>query len=492
MDVEQFRKHAYQAIDRICDYYYSVEKNPLVAQVEPGYLRKLLPTSPPFHGENFDNIADDYQKFIIPGLTNWQHPSFFGYFPAACTWEGIIGDLYSGSIFNPGFNWLCSPASTELETVAMDWAAQMLGLSDEFQNSSSTSTGGGSYSASESVLVAMVAARTRYLHQHPEANTANLLVYVSSETHSVGLKTARILGIQVHILEVSTGDNFSLRGQAFCTALYQDRSAGKHPFFLLATVGTTSSGAVDNIGELGVIAQEHCVWIHIDAAWAGVALACPEFRELCQLDAINQYADSFCTNFHKWGLVNGSASAFWVRQSKYVTNALDVTPAYLSKVDQVEGNEKPMLEMRNWKIGLVSHFRALKIWFVLRSFGIEGFQRHIRHGVALNSLFVSKILHSAIFALVAPPSLALTVFRIQPSALALTGAELNTLNKLWYKHLSNRADLFITHTVIAGIYCVRFAAGAQRTSDAHVECAYKILEEEAQVSLLAWSSTRKD
>ncbi|KAJ7496661.1 pyridoxal phosphate-dependent decarboxylase [Mycena latifolia] len=474
-----------------------METHPVGAQVDPGYLRKSLPLAAPFLGEDFQDIADDYQKLIIPGLTNWQHPSFFGYFPAACTWEGILGDLYAGSLFSPGFNWISSPAATELEITVMDWVAQMFGLSHEFQNSSSKGGGVLQATASESVLVAMVAARTRYLHEHPEADSSKLLVYVSPETHSVGLKTALILGIQARVLEVEIVDNLELRGRVFSTALEQDRIAGRHPFFLLATVGTTSSGAIDRIHELGIVATGHNIWLHIDAAWAGVALVCPEFRELCQLEAINRYADSFCTNLHKWGIVSGSASALWVKQLKYVTDALDVTPAYLSAInDDSEDSPgdgssserpRPMLDMRHWKFGLATPFRALKVWFVLRSFGVHGFQKHIRNGAALNSLFVARVQKSPVLALVTPPALSLTVVRLEPRGMSFTPDELNLLNKSWYTRLAQRADLFVTSTVVSGIYCVRFVVGAERTMDTHVLCTFEIFEEEAQVALEKWN-----
>ncbi|KAJ7472562.1 pyridoxal phosphate-dependent decarboxylase [Mycena latifolia] len=451
---------------------------PVVAQVQPGYLRKLLPWAAPETGENFQDIVDDYQKFIIPGLTNWQHPSFFGYFPVACTWEGIIGDIYAGSLFNPGFNWICSPACTELEVIVMDWAAKMFGLSEEFQHSS---IGGGvlQATASDSVLVALVAARVRYLGKYPQANPSDLVIYVSTETHALGIKNGRVLGIEVRVLNVEISDNFALRGRTVHNAVQEDIANGKHPFFLLATVGTTSTGAVDRIDELGAIASDHFLWLHIDAAWAGVALACPEFREFCQLDAINNFADSFCTNFHKWGLVNWDASTLWVRNKKYVTDALDITPAYLRPIAEIP--DTAMIEMRHWKIGLGSHFRALKF-----SYGVKGFQAHIRDDVALNALFASKIIASPILSLVSPPSLALSVFRIGFNLLKLQPDELNKLNKCWYRRLASRADIFVTHTEVGGIYCVRFAIGGQQTEAQHVLRAFRIIEQEALAAVVSW------
>ncbi|KAJ7485831.1 pyridoxal phosphate-dependent transferase [Mycena latifolia] len=481
MDIPKFRKYAHQAIDRICDYYESLESRPVVAQVNPGYLIKSLPSTAPETGEDFQDIADDYHKFIIPGLTNWQHPAFFGYFPVACTWQSIIGDIYAGSLFNPGFNWICSPACTELEVIVMDWAAKMFGLSEEFLHSSS---GGGvlQATASDSVLVAIVAARARYLEKFPQTDSCSLILYVSTETHSIGLKSGRILGVQVRVLNVEMADNFALRGTTVRNAIQKDLASGRSPFFLLATLGTTSTGTVDRIDELGEVARDHFLWMHIDAAWAGVALACPEFRELCQLEAINKHADSFCTNFHKWGLVNWDASTLWVRNKRYITDALDVTPAYLRPA--AEDSDSTMIEMRHWKIGLGSHFRALKVWFVLRSYGIKGFQAHIRNDVALNTLFASTLVKSPILSLVAPPSLGLSVFRIVVPN--VQEAELNQLNESWHRRIASRSDIFVTPTEVGGIYCARLAIGAHQTEAHHILRAFQILEGEAITTVVAW------
>ncbi|KAK7689917.1 hypothetical protein QCA50_006556 [Cerrena zonata] len=508
LDIEEFRKAGYQAIDRICDYYYSLEKLPVVSQVQPGYLRKALPgkcsipvshievdqknaDSAPEQGEDFQDIQDDYQKLILPGVTHWQHPSFFAFFPTACTFEGVIADLYISSAPNPGFNWACSPAATELEAVVMDWAAKMFGLQNNFLNSSGVGGGVIQTTASDSALVAVVAARSLYTRKHPEIKQEDLVFYTTTQTHSLGVKAGLVLGVQCRALEVEAEDQFALRGSVLRQALEEDKERGKHPFMIIATVGTTSSGAVDRLGEIGEAVRDYPdVWIHVDAAWAGVTLACPEFREKAQLENINKYADSFCTNFHKWGLVNFDCSTLWVKDRRYLTDALDITPEFLRSK---HGDAGTVVDYRNWHLALGRRFRSLKIWFVLRSYGIHGFQNYIRQGIELNEYFASLVRASPTFELVTEPSFALSVFRIlheTPDSQAdgsLSRDSLNELNRSFYAGLSSRPDILLTQTMINGTFCVRFAVGAARTTKKHIDEAWTIVQDEAAAAVKKWS-----
>ncbi|KAH7909776.1 pyridoxal phosphate-dependent transferase [Hygrophoropsis aurantiaca] len=500
MDIEQFRKAGYQAIDRICDYYYSLQNKPVASQVEPGYLRKALPESAPENGEDFQIIADDYQKFIVPGLTHWQHPSFFAYFPTACTFEGILGELYATSASNPGFNWSASPACTELEAVVTDWAAKLLGLDPAFYNS--TETGGGviQTTASDSVLIATVAARARYLSKHPSARIEELVIYTTTQTHSLGKKAGLVLGLAVRALEVEgfgeNGEGFGLTGERLSRAIEEDLDMGRRPFVLIATVGSTSSGAVDYLADIGQTLAAYpseSIWLHVDAAWAGVSMACPEYREPCQLSAVNNYADSYCTNFHKWGLINFDSSFMWVRHRQNLINALDITPEFLRTK---HGDAGTVIDYRNWHLGLGRRFRSLKAWFVFRSYGVQGFQKYIRDTVHLNEFFAKLITDSAQFTLVVPPFLALTVFRLVPPSIApknsngnkdtpngVDNEKINALNRKFYARLSARTDIALTQTDLNGTFCIRLAVGAARTSEEDIKRAYDILCEEADLVL---------
>ncbi|KZT04883.1 uncharacterized protein LAESUDRAFT_760636 [Laetiporus sulphureus 93-53] len=486
MDIEQFRKAGYQAVDRICEYYYSLQSRPVVPPVQPGYLIKALPDSPPDTGEDFTAIADDYQKLIMPGLTHWQHPSFFAYFPTACTFEGMLGDLYASSASNPGFNWASSPACTELEMVMMDWSAKLLGLGNQFLNSSGTGGGVIQTTSSDSALVVTVAARSLYTRNHPGTPLEDLVMYVTSQTHSLGVKASLVLGLECRIVDVRAEDNYALRGDTLRAALEEDKAKGKRPFLLIATVGTTSSGAVDRLEEIGQVVQDHPLWIHVDGAWAGSALACPEYRDIVQLDNINKYATSFGMNLHKWGLVNFDAALLWVRSRKDFTDALDVTPEFLRTK---EGDAGTVIDYRNWHLGLGRRFRSLKIWFVLRSYGVQGFQEYIRRCIKLNEYFVSLLQRSSDFSLVTPPSLALSVFRLTPPGLkSLDVSALNDLNRSFYARVSVRPDILVTKTMLNDTFCVRFAVGAARTRKEHVDKAWELFQEEAAVTIKEWES----
>ncbi|KDQ51421.1 hypothetical protein JAAARDRAFT_163582 [Jaapia argillacea MUCL 33604] len=491
MDIEQFRKAGYAAIDRICDYYASLQARPVIAQVQPGYLRKLIPDAAPEKGEDFTVVQDDYQKFIVPGLTSWQHPSFFAYFPTACTFEGILGDLYASSVCHPGFNWSCSPASTELEAITMDWGAKLLGLSPAFYNTSGVGGGVIMTTASDSALTVIVAARSRYTRLFPEVKAEQLILYVTTQTHSLGVKAGLVLGLKVRAIDVKAEDNFALRGEVLRKALEEDTEKGLKPFVFVATVGTTSSGAIDRLEEIGPVVQDYPgLWLHVDAAWAGVALSCPEYREIAKLASINEYATSFCTNFHKWGLVNFDMSTLWVRDRKLLTDALDVTPEFLRTK---HGDAGTVVDYRNWHLGLGRRFRSLKFWFVLRGFGVKGFQNYIRRCIKLNDLFVSLLKSSPNFAIVTPPSFALTVFRLEPtqsSDINPSASQLNDLNRIFWSRVSARHDIYLTQTDLNGVFCIRLAVGAERTTEAHIRQAFELLSTEAEGALKVWQEAR--
>ncbi|KAF8340655.1 pyridoxal phosphate-dependent transferase [Cantharellus anzutake] len=527
MDIEAFRKAGYEAIDNICNYYKSLESRPVVAQVKPGYLVNALPHQAPEFGEDIKDISDDFQKLIVPGLTHWKHPEFFAYFPCGNTFPGIIADLYSSSVSNPCFNWVSSPACTELEQVVMDWAANLLGLSPAFLNTPraplplsthsspcsspgpegrrSTTRGGGiiQNTASESVLVATIAARERFLSAHPDVPSECLLIYLSTQTHSLGVKGAKILGLNYRLMNVDARSAWGVMGETFRLAYEDDRRKGKWPFIFIGTIGTTSSGANDHIEEIGpIISELDGVWLHIDAAWAGVSFACPEFRRAGKLDAINRHADSFCTNFHKWGLVNIECSAFWVRDRSALISALDVTPSFLRTEQYDDG---VVVDYRNWQLSLGRRFRSIKLWFVLRNYGVQGFRRHIRKGVRLAKFFADSLMSgdpkTRIFELVTPRVLGLVVFRLVMPPVTPDGQQsiarvatsdarnnpsshetLNSLNLALHQYLTHPPDsdsantLFLTRTELNGVTCLRMAIGAEATAEAHITKAVMILE----------------
>ncbi|BEJ10639.1 hypothetical protein CspHIS471_0100610 [Cutaneotrichosporon sp. HIS471] len=509
MDVEQFRKAGYAAIDQICDYYTSLEQRDVKSAVKPGYLLEQLSTTPPTKGEAFPAIAADFQKLVMPGITHWQHPKFFAYFPSVVTFESILGDMYSSSVSNPGFNWSCSPACTELEQLVMEWMVTILGLDDVFRTSSGKGGGIIGTSASDMCLTAAIAARERALRvlarEHHNANgtatptegptdipfsvrsesTNKLVIYGSTQTHSIGVKTALLLGLPFRALPVKSEDGYALRGDVLQAAIEDDIKKGFVPFFVIGTVGTTSSGAVDYIAEIGeVVRQYPTAFLHIDAAWAGMAWALPEQREMLRLAEVNKYGDSVCTNAHKWGLVGFDCSLFFVRDRRDLTEALDVTPTYLRTKEADAG---AVIDYRNWQLALGRRFRSVKLWFVMRGYGVEGLQAHLRNGIDLCSDLASVVSKDAKFEIVAPPRLGLLCFRLKKEGANAT--ELDGLNVELNSRLAARPDVHLTQTILksedAGeIFCIRFAIGALRTTKQDVDEVWAEVVKESDRLLL--------
>nr|XP_019047344.1 aromatic-L-amino-acid decarboxylase [Kwoniella bestiolae CBS 10118]OCF26274.1 aromatic-L-amino-acid decarboxylase [Kwoniella bestiolae CBS 10118] len=480
MDIEEFRKAGYAAIDSICDYYANISQVPVKAKVQPGYLIDQLPKEAPEDGQRFDEIQKDFGKLILPGITHWQSPSFFAYFPANSTFECMIADLYSSSVSNPGFNWICSPACTELEQVVVEWAARMLGLSKDFWGSSGIGGGVIMGSASDSAFTAAIAAREKALRR-----LSKLVVYGSTQTHSLGAKAALMLGLPFRAIPVSIDDQYALRGEAVREAIEKDKKDGLVPFLVYATVGTTSTGAVDRIAEIGEVLKEYpTTFLHVDAAWAGVAYALPQYRESLRLQEVNEYADSFCTNFHKWGLTTFDCSIFCVKNRKDLTQALDVTPPFLRSKEADAGT---VIDYRNWQPALGRRFRSIKLWFVLRSFGVNGFQKHLERGIEHCQRLTEIVSQSSKFEIITPPSLALLVFRLNPSSSGggkVDDDKLNLLNQKLHQRLDTRYDIFLTQTVLHSIernvFCIRLAMGGVNTSFEDVQRAWEIIEEEGE------------
>ncbi|KAK0537224.1 hypothetical protein OC834_000886 [Tilletia horrida] len=522
LDIEGFRRAGYAAVDAICDYYAKLDELPVQAQVEPGFLKKQLPESAPQEGEEWSVIDRDFHQIIMPGMTHWQSGMFAAYFPANATFEGSLADLYCSSVSNPGFNWACSPSVTELELITVDWWAKLLGLCSAFQSHSPDARGGGVIhgSASEVCITIAIAARERALSHLAEAYppptssdavkvddaaanglehgiaadfavakwrgelTSRLVLYATTQTHSIASKAALVLGLCFRALEVKAEDAYALRAETLKAALEEDTKAGRVPFLLVLTVGTTSSGAVDNITEVVEVSRNYPnLWLHIDAAYAGVALALPELRQSSHLDAINAHADSFSTNAHKWGLVQFDCSPVHVKDRAALAGALTITPEYLRTRHGDAGN---VMDLRNMQLSLGRRFRSLKLWFVLRSFGIKGLQQHLRNSMSCAKLF-EKIMHEhgKPFEFVAPPRWALVVFRLNPEGVSGPSTELDDLNRRFMDNLNARsAELTLTQTILPEVgFCIRYVVGSPRVREDHVLRAFKIIKECSEQTL---------
>jgi aromatic-L-amino-acid decarboxylase len=464
MTPDEFRRHGHAVIDWIADYYERIESFPVLSQVAPGQVRAALPERPPERGEGFAGILADLDATILPGITHWQHPSFFAYFPANASGPAILGDLLASGLGVQGMLWATSPAATELETHVLDWLADLLDLPARFR---STGPGGGviQHSASDAALVALLAALHRVSGgrtEHAGVATGRYAVYTSGQTHSSVEKACRIAGLGADALRKLDTDPRTLaaRPEHLRELVAADRAAGITPALVVASVGATGTGAVDPVRELAAIGAEAGAWVHVDAAWAGVAAVAPELRWLNDgLDAV----DSYATNPHKWLLTNFDCDAFWVADRSALVAALSILPEYLRNTATESG---AVIDYRDWHVPLGRRFRALKLWAVIRWYGAEGLRAHIRKHVALAQEFAGWVAADERFELLAPHPLALVTFRLRAGDEA-------TLGLMERVNTSGRA--YLTHTSVGGRAALRLAIGSPLTEREHVEQVWKLL-----------------
>ncbi|XP_044946747.1 tryptophan decarboxylase 2 isoform X1 [Hordeum vulgare subsp. vulgare] len=473
MDAEQLRECGHRMVDFIADYYKSIERFPVLSQVQPGYLKELLPDSAPNRPDTLDTLFDDIREKIIPGVTHWQSPSYFAYYPSNSSTAGFLGEMLSAAFNIVGFSWITSPAATELEVIVLDWFAKMLKLPSQFL---SDAPGGGVIqgTASEAVLVVLLAARDRTLKKHGKKSLEKLVVYASDQTHSALQKACQIAGIfpeNFRVVKADCSKNYAVAPEAVTEAISVDLSSGLIPFFICATVGTTSSSAVDPLPELGNIAQGHDMWFHIDAAYAGSACICPEYRH--HLDGVEK-ADSFNMNAHKWFLTNFDCSLLWVKDRSYLVEALSTYPEFLkNKASQANS----VVDFKDWQIPLGRRFRSLKLWMVLRLYGVENLQSYIRNHIQLAEHFEQLVLSDSRFEVMTPRIFSLVCFRLLPPTSDHDGGR--QLNYDLMDTANSSGKIFISHTVLAGKFVLRFAVGAPLTEEQHVDAAWKLLQDEA-------------
>ncbi len=469
MTPEEFRRHGHAVVDWIADYQSRLESFPVLSQVKPGEIRATLPASPPAQGEPFDTLLKDVERLILPGVTHWQSPNFFAYFPCNASGPGILGDLLSSGLGVQGMLWSTSPACTELETHVMDWLVAMLGLPEKFLSSN---TGGGVIqdTASSAALCALLAARERATNyvSNKKGCDGRLVAYASTQTHSSLEKAAMIAGIGVENLRlIEVDQNLAMRPEALARQIEADRHAGLTPFFVCATVGTTSSNAMDPIAAIGEVCRQHNLWLHVDAAMSGTAMLCPEFRHL--QNGI-EFADSYNFNPHKWMFTNFDCNCFWVADRKALIQTLSILPEYLRNQATESG---AVIDYRDWHIQLGRRFRSLKLWFVIRHYGVEGLRHHIRQHVQLAQQFAEWVRNDDRFELAAPAPLNLVCFRNKGGDAA---------NQAIMDRLNRSGDLFMTHTKLSGKLTLRLCVGQTNTQLRHVEHAWKRIQEEAEKS----------
>jgi aromatic-L-amino-acid decarboxylase len=473
-DAERFRREARQVVDWIADYWSTLAAKPVLSRVEPGWVRAHLPAAAPESPEPLAAILADLDRVIVPGLTHWQHPGFFAYFPASSSGPSMLGELLAAAFGAQGMLWATAPACTELETHVLDWLRELLGLPARF---SSGGPGGGVIqdSASSGLLCAVIAARQRAGERSgpPTAPPHNghdgdspLVAYASAAAHSSVEKGLRIAGIAGPWLRrIAVDERGAMDAAALEAALDADTRAGRIPFFVAATVGTTASGAFDPVPAIASAAGRHGAWLHVDAAWAGAAALCPEFRDRVVAGA--EGADSWGFNPHKWLLVNFDCHALWVADRGPLVRGLSVKPDYLRNAATESG---AVIDYSDWQVPLGRRFRALKLWLTLRMLGVEALRQRIRDHVAWAAEFADRVRADRRFELLAEPSLSLVCFALR-SGDAATRALLESVN--------GGGRVAFSSAGVAGRLAIRLAVGGPLTRRDDVAAAWRELSDRA-------------
>ena len=467
MSPGEFRRVGKQVVDWVADYYENIESYPVLSPAAPGEVRGKLPEKAPAAGESFDQILADLDEIILPGVTHWQSPNFFAFFPANASGPSILGDLVSSGLGVQGMLWATSPACTELETHVMDWLVDMMELPAAFK---SGNAGGGVIqdTASSSTLCAVLAGRERATNfsSDKKGSDGKLTAYTSTQGHSSIEKAVRVAGLGSDNLRlIETDATFALKPEALAAALDADRAAGLRPCIVAATVGTTSSNGMDPLEEIGKICRQYGIWLHVDAAMSGTAALCEEFRHFQQG---LELADSYCFNPHKWMFTNFDCDCFFVADKGSLIRTLTVMPEYLRNQPTESG---AVIDYRDWHVPLGRRFRALKLWFVIRHYGVEGLQYHIRRHVKLAQDFAGWVAASENFELAVRPPLNLVCFR------HVGGDE---ISKKIMDKLNQSGKIYLTHTVLDGRFTLRLSVGQTNTEARHVERAWELIEQTAK------------
>jgi aromatic-L-amino-acid decarboxylase len=467
MSPADFRRWGHAVVDWIADYQARVATLPVLARVQPGEIRARLPAAPPQHGEPFDAILADVDRLILPGLTHWQSPNFFAFFPANASGPSILGDLLSSGLGVQGMLWATSPACTELETHVLDWLADLAGLPAHFKSSG---PGGGVIqdSASSAALCAVLAARERAtgFQSNRRGADGRLVAYTSNQAHSSIEKAVGIAGLgRENLRFVAVDDRFALRPDALAAHIAADRAAGRVPCLVAATIGTTSSNGLDPLPAIGRLCREQGLWLHVDGAMAGVAALCPEFR---WIQAGIELADSYAFNPHKWMFTNFDCDCFYVADRAALIRTLSILPEYLKNEATQSG---AVIDYRDWQVPLGRRFRALKLWFVIRHYGVAGLQHHLREHLRLAQDFAKWLQADPRFELVVPPPLNLVCFRLRGD---------DELNRRLLDQLNASGRLYLTHTKLHDRFVLRFCVGQTHTEERHVRAAWDLIRAAAE------------
>ncbi len=466
MKINEFRKHGHEVVDWMADYFTNIESFPVKSRVKPGEIFDLIEEHPPAEGEKFDDIMDDFNEKIIPGITHWQHPSFFAYFPATNSNPSVLAEMLTSALGAQCMMWVTSPAAAELEEKMMDWLKEMLRLPQEWsgviQDTASTAT-----------LVATLTAREQKINGRVNTNgfpEGRFRIYASEQAHSSIDKAVRMAGFgSENLVKIETDEQFALIPYKLEEAIIHDKENGFVPVMVVGALGTTGSTAIDPIDEIGEIAQKYNLWYHIDAAHSGTALILEEFRD--KFEKLH-LADSFVFNPHKWMFTNFDCTAYYVKDKDALIETFTLTPEYLRTREESEVNN-----YKDWGIQLGRRFRALKLWFVIRSMGVEEIKERIRQHIELGHWFANEVAMHPQFELLAPVPLNTVCFRFNPGN--MKEEELSAINDRIMHALNDSGNLYLTHTVLNGKFALRLVAGQTNVEKSHVEKAWEAIKIES-------------
>ena len=469
MNNDDFRKNAHRLVDWMADYLEEVEDYPVNPNLQPDEILNRLPEAAPDQGESFEAMFRDFQELILPGITHWQSPKFMGYFPANNSYPSVLAEMLTATLGVQGMSWLTSPAATELEDRVMQWLGRLIDLPEDF-------TGVIQGSASTSTLSALLMARERAsgfgINEYGFAGDSPYTIYCSSETHSSIEKDVKIAGFgRRNLRKIPVDGAYALRPEALEQTIREDLEQGRQPAAVVATIGTTGSTAIDPVREIGEICQKYDLFLHVDAAYAGTALLLPEQRWM--MDGIEQ-VDSFVFNPHKWMFTNFDCSAFYVKDESLLVRTFEILPEYLKTPE-----DERVKNYRDWGIPLGRRFRALKLWFVLRSFGAEGLRQKVRHHMELAQELLTQIREQDDFELLAPAPLNLLCFRYHPPEVS-NEQKLNQLNEQLLDRLRESGKLFLSHTMLDGQYTLRMVTGGTQIERRHVQEAWALIQQLAR------------
>jgi aromatic-L-amino-acid/L-tryptophan decarboxylase len=468
MDNTDFRKYAHQLADWMADYFENISQYPVKPALHPGDIKAQLPENPPDHETPFDVILQDFNQIILPGMTHWQHPQFFAYFPASNSAPSVLAEMITAAIGAQCMIWQTSPAAEELEERTLEWLRDMLGLpagwAGSIQDTASTAT-----------LAALIVAREKatqwQINQSGFHKAPILRVYASAQVHSSILKDTRIAGFgEDNLVFIPVDDQYAMMPDALEKAILDDLAAGYTPTCVVAAIGTTSSTAIDPILAIGTLCRKYHIFLHVDAAYAGAALLLPEMRWMSQGIEL---ADSFVFNPHKWMFTNFDCTTFFVRDKQSLTRTFSITPEYLKTPEDHLVNN-----YRDWGIPLGRRFRALKLWFVIRSYGVEGLKQKISNHIAYGQQLAHEINQHPHFEIMAPVPLNLICFRYKPDGVHDEN-QLNAINEQLLNTLNASGKILLTQTKLNGRYVIRFVAGQEQAAWEHIHQGWEFIKRTA-------------